>query len=137
VKYLLDTNVLSEPLTTLPSSVVLGRLARLGAHCVTAAPVIHELSYGAGILAPSRRRESVERYIREVVLRVYPVLDYTVAAAQWHASERSRLSRTGQPIPFVDGVIASIACVNGLVLVTRNMKDFKRFRGLDVESWHA
>jgi tRNA(fMet)-specific endonuclease VapC len=137
VKYLLDTNVLSEPLTKKPSSAVLGKLARLGAHCVTATPVVHELLYGVSLLPQSRRRESVERYIRDVVLQVYPILEYTLAAAEWHALERARLALAGQPVPFVDGQIASIAHVNGLVLVTRNTKDFKRFPGLGVESWHS
>jgi predicted nucleic acid-binding protein len=30
---------------------------------------------------------------------------------------------------------ASVAASNGLVLVTRNLKHFRPFRGLDVERW--
>jgi len=37
---------------------------------------------------------------------------------------------------FVDGQIAAIAKVNGLVLVTRNSSDFKKFSGLQLENWH-
>jgi tRNA(fMet)-specific endonuclease VapC len=137
LKYLLDTNVLSEPLTKRPSQRLLAKLARLGPHCVTATPVVHELAYGASILEVSRRRDAVERYLRDVVLRVYPVLDYTLVAAEWHASERARLSKLGKPVPFVDGLIASIAASNNVALVTRNIKDFARFRNLSVESWHS
>jgi predicted nucleic acid-binding protein len=37
----------------------------------------------------------------------------------------------------VDGQIAAIAAVNDLVLVTRNVRDFSGFAGLDVESWFS
>ncbi|MBI9084711.1 MAG: hypothetical protein JEZ11_14035 [Desulfobacterales bacterium] len=38
---------------------------------------------------------------------------------------------------FVDGQIAAIAFVNGLVVVTRNVSDFECFEGLQVENWHG
>jgi tRNA(fMet)-specific endonuclease VapC len=99
------------------------------------APVIHELRYGCKLLEPSRRRADVERYIDEVVLRIYPVLAYDQAAAKWHAEERARLSKAGRPPPYFDGLIAAIAKVNGLVLVTANVKDFRAFKDLSVENW--
>jgi len=37
---------------------------------------------------------------------------------------------------FVDGQIAAIANVNGLILVTRNIDDFKPFLRLKIENWH-
>ena len=57
-------------------------------------------------------------------------------AAEWHAKERARLSLTGCTPAFVDGQIASIAKVNGLILVTRNAADFKKFSKLELENWH-
>ncbi len=41
-----------------------------------------------------------------------------------------------QPPPFVDGQIAAIAYVNNLILVTRNIEDFKNFADLKLENWH-
>jgi tRNA(fMet)-specific endonuclease VapC len=38
--------------------------------------------------------------------------------------------------PFVDGQIASIAKVNGLILVTKNIKDYRSFSRLKTENWH-
>ncbi len=60
---------------------------------------------------------------------------YDDVAATWHAGERARLERAGKPRPFADGQIAAIAAVNELVLVTRNVKDFKSFRGLELTDW--
>ena len=41
----------------------------------------------------------------------------------------------GQTPLFVDGQIAAIAKQNDLVLVTRNLRDFKMFRGQKLENW--
>jgi predicted nucleic acid-binding protein len=35
----------------------------------------------------------------------------------------------------VDGQIAAIAHLAGLTLVTRNTKDFRRFKGVALEDW--
>jgi len=47
----------------------------------------------------------------------------------------ARPSKSGRPPPYFDGLIAAIARVNGLVLVTANVKDFRAFKELSVENW--
>ncbi len=69
------------------------------------------------------------------MLASFPILEYDSAAAEWHAAERARLEKAGETPPFVDGQIAAIASVNYLVLVTANEADFRRFNGLQVQSW--
>jgi len=136
-RFLLDTNVLSEPLARRPNALTMRRLGERSTESATAAPVVQELRFGASLLEPSRRRDAIERYIDDVVLRLYPVLPYDQAAAEWHAHERARQTRVGKPPPWVDGMLAAIARVNDLVLVTENVKDFRRFSGVRVESWRA
>ena len=99
------------------------------------APVWHELRFGCARLAPSRQREAIERYIADVVLASFPVLEYDRRAADWHAVERARLSAAGRTPPFVDGQIAAIARVNNLILVTSNTDDFNGFKGLRIQTW--
>ena len=99
------------------------------------APVWHELRFGCARLPPSRRRQAVERYIEDVVLASFPMLDYDREAADWHAVERARLSADGRMPPFVDGQIAAVAYVNDLILITSNTRDFRNFQGLQVQSW--
>jgi len=41
----------------------------------------------------------------------------------------------GRTPPFVDGQIAAIAFVHGLVLITRNEDDFVAFEELQIENW--
>ena len=137
VRYLLDTNVLSEPLRPRPDTRVLEKIKTYEGMLATATLVWHELWFGCLRLPPSKKRMTIEQYLEEVVGRYLPLLSYDERAARWHAEERARLARIGRLPAFVDGQIAAIAAVNGLILVTRNIADFSAFRGLRVESWHS
>ena len=133
--YLLDTNVVSEPVRPQPSEGVMRKLRLHGDESAIAAPVLHELRFGCARLPPSRRRAALERYLEDAVLVSFPVLDYGREAAEWHAFERARLVAIGRTPSFTDGQIAAIAHVNDLVVVTSNTKDFNDFQGLRVERW--
>ena len=135
MKYLLDTNTVSEPLRPRPNGGVIRRLHEHEGAIAIPAPVWHELRFGCTRLARSRQREAIERYIEDVVLGSFPILDYGWKAADWHARERARLTAAGRTPPNVDGQIAAIAHSNGLILVTSNTGDFRVFDGLRVESW--
>ena len=137
MKYLLDTNVLSEPLKAVPDQLVLTRMEQYRGNVVTAILVVHELYYGCYRLLLSRKRTMIERYINEIVLPSIPVLPYTEKAAEYHARERARLQALGKPPAFVDGQIAAIAYTNNAILVTRNSADFENFSGLQIENWHS
>lgn len=134
-RYLLDTNVLAEPLKPRPNAGLLHAIGRHAGALVTAAPVWHELTYGCDLLPASRRKTVIDRYLREVVAATLAVLPYDHAAARWHAAERARLEKSGRPPTFVDGQIAAIAAVNGAVLVTYNLADYRAFSELLLEDW--
>lgn len=137
LRFLLDTNVLSEPLKPQPNSAVLSELDLHAEHVATASIVWHELLYGVAALPKGKRRSLGERYLQNVIAANIPVLSYDVPAASWHAHERARLVAAGRSPPFADGQIAAIAAVNGLTLVTSNVRDFSAFRDLRVACWHA
>ncbi|MBI4603197.1 MAG: type II toxin-antitoxin system VapC family toxin [Planctomycetes bacterium] len=136
-RFLLDTNVLSEPLRPAPDPRVLARLKRHEDELATAAPVWHELLFGAFRLPHSKRRRAVETYLHEVLQRSLLILPYDSRAAEWHAGERARLAKIGRLPPFTDGQIAAIAAVHDLELVTMNVKDFRAFAGLKVVDWRS
>lgn len=135
LRYLLDTNVISEPLRPEPNARVMRRLRAHETEAAIPAPVWHELRFGAARLAPSNRRTAIERYLEDVVLPNFPVIEYDQQAADWHALERARLAALGRTPPFVDGQIAAISRVQGLTLVTANADDFSDFEGLRVRNW--
>jgi tRNA(fMet)-specific endonuclease VapC len=134
LRFLLDTNILSEPARPIPNANVLHQLDIYKSEVAVASVVVHELLHGCLRLPESRRREYLRNYIYESVLNL-PVFDYDLKAAQWHAQERVRLSQIGKTPAFVDGQIASIAYSNNLILVTNNVSDFEFFNGLSIENW--
>lgn len=135
LRYLLDTNIVSEPVSKKPAAGVLRRLRTVADQCAIAAPVWHELQYGCARLPASKRREALQDYLADVVLPTFEILPYDEDAALRHAAERARLEAAGASVPFVDGQIAAIALVNDLVLVTSNTRDFAAFSGLKVQDW--
>jgi tRNA(fMet)-specific endonuclease VapC len=134
-RYLLDTSVVSSPISKMPSPEIVKRLESHGHECAIAAPVWHELTYGCQRLPQGKRREALATYLQDVVRTSFPVLPYDESAATWHGHERARLDGLGKPAPHTDGQIAAIASVNDLILVTINVKDFARFKNLKVENW--
>jgi tRNA(fMet)-specific endonuclease VapC len=101
----------------------------------TCAVVWHALRYGVARLPVSKKRHAIETYLQEVVRTALPILPYDEESAIWHARERARLGRRGRPPAAADGQIAAIARVNELVLVTANVRDFRRFEDLSVQDW--
>lgn len=135
MRYLLDTNVLSEPVKPTPNAVILRQWREKADRICTAAPVWNELLYGCYRLPVSKRREKIERYLREILEPSLLILPYDARAAEWHAAERARLGGLGRTPPFRDGLIAAVARSQDLVLVTRNVRDFEEFEGLGIEDW--
>lgn len=134
LQYLLDTNVLSEPLRPAPDRRVLRWIEKHREAAATAAPVWHELRFGCHRLPPSTKRQMLERYLEEVLEPSLPVLPYDREAAEWHAEERARLTSMGRTPAFVDGQIAAVAAVNDLTVVTLNPRQFRPFQGLAIEA---
>lgn len=137
LRFLLDTNVISEPLRPAPDQIVLERLREHQAEIAIASVVWHELWYGCCRLPKSSKRTLIDAYLKDVVARAIPILAYDPRAALWHAEERARLAGVDRLPPFADGQIAAIAATNGLRLVTFNCDDFVAFQGLQVEDWRV
>ncbi|MCI0415723.1 type II toxin-antitoxin system VapC family toxin [bacterium] len=135
MKFLLDTNILSEPLKAIPNPKTLKKLHAHQGEIATATPVWHEMLFGCWRLPSSVKRRNIEDYLSNVVWPSVPILSYDTTAAEWHASERARLTLIGKAPRFVDGQIAAIARTNDLILVTGNIKDFALFAELHVENW--
>jgi predicted nucleic acid-binding protein len=126
VTYLLDTNVLSETRKRQPDTGVTEWVAatepgRLHVSVLT----LGEIEQGiARIRARGDHQQAagLERWLREmevgfadrILLVTLPV------ASAWGRQQHV------QPLPVVDALIAATARVNGLTVVTHNVKDFQR-----------
>lgn len=139
LRYLLDTNIVSEPVQQDPSERVVSQLEKRSDEIALPSVVWHELVYGAYRMAEGRRRSYLTHYLTEVVEPSMPMLPYDAAAARWHGQARAELEAEGRPTPFADGQIAAIAATRDLILVTENTSDFEPFEsvqeGLHVENW--
>ena len=130
IRYLLGTNVVSEPVKPEPSEAVLSRLRERSGEVALPSVAWHELVYGARRMDEGRRRDYLLEYLREVVRPSMPILPYGAAAARWHGRARAALEREGRPTSFADGQIAGIAATEELTVVTDNTSDFEPFAEL-------
>lgn len=135
IRYLLDSNIVSEPARQRPDPKVQARYQAHAQETAMPSVVWHELLYGLERVAPGRKRDFLAHYLLDVVHPAMPVLPFDAAAAEWLARERARLEARGRPRPALDGMIAAVAATRGLILVTRNTGDFVGYDGLHVENW--
>ncbi|HNP03079.1 MAG TPA: type II toxin-antitoxin system VapC family toxin [Agitococcus sp.] len=136
IKWLLDTNIISEAIKPIPDSNVINNLTLYSYQIAIAAPVWHELNYGLLRLPDGKRKEMVKKYLENVVSTL-TILPYDDVAAKCHAELRSIAQAKGQIIPFVDGQIAAIAISHNLTLVTRNLQDYRMIEDLKISNWFS
>jgi tRNA(fMet)-specific endonuclease VapC len=133
MKYLLDTNVISELVTRQPDPRVVDFVDALDADDTYLSVItIGELAKGIEKLTKSKRKQELETWLKEDLLvrfegRVIP-LDISVLLA-W-GTLAAKLEANGKTVPAMDSLIAATVQAHQLVLVTRNTSDFA---GTDIE----
>ena len=137
VIYLLDTNIISEPLAAKPNPSVMEKIRAHGTDLAITSVTWQELLYGMLLLPAGHRREQIKDYLLQRVGLSLPILGFDAAAARWQAEQLARLRSMGQTPAYPDSQIAAIAAVNQCVLVTRNVADFEAYQkaGLVIENW--
>ena len=131
-RYLLDTNILSDLIRN-PQGKAARRIARAGENNVcTSIVVAAELRYGCAKSGSLRLRKAVEDLLGEI-----DVLPFEAPADADYGDIRAALEAAGTPIGGNDLLIAAHARVLGATIVTANVAEFKRVRGVKVENWLA
>lgn len=130
MKYLLDTNVCIDLLRSHP--VVVERASMVGpSDCAISSISSYELRTGALNSAnPTKEMKRVELLVKTIRELVF---DRETAATA--AQVRVSTQKKGQPIGPYDILIAAQALQAGLILVTNNIREFKRVPGLEIEDW--
>jgi len=135
MRYMLDTNILIYVLNARPHhQAVLDCFDREESrNMVVSSITLAELRFG---VEKSRQPATTRRALQRVldVLNVAPFEDN---AAQRYGSVRAELEAQGKPIGPLDTLIAAHALSLDLTLVTNNVREFSKVRGLRVENWVA
>jgi tRNA(fMet)-specific endonuclease VapC len=129
-KYLLDTNICIYTIKNRPRRVRDAFIRFQDQLCVSTVTAM-ELIYGAEkSLVPERNLGVIEGFLARLA-----VLDYDLPAAEHTGQLRAELHKRGKPIGPYDQMIAGHARSLGLILVTNNLREFKRVPGIRVENW--
>jgi tRNA(fMet)-specific endonuclease VapC len=131
MKYLLDTNVLSDFVRGVPG--VLSRL-RAEPSTVIAVSAITKMEVEYGIARNARLSSAVSVAMR-TLLDAVTILSFGREEARIAARLRATLAIKGKPIGAYDVLIAATGLHHGLIVVTANTGEFSRIGGLAVEDW--
>jgi tRNA(fMet)-specific endonuclease VapC len=130
MRYLLDANAISA-LVADPRGAVARRLEKVGErNVVTSIVVSAEVEFGV----KKKRSPELARKVRNVMRRLF-IAPLAAPADERYAALRLDLERRGRLIGPNDMLIAAHAMALDAVLVTDNMQEFSRVRGLKLENW--
>lgn len=130
LRYLLDTNILSELIRN-PQGIVADRIAEVGEESIcTSIVVASELRFGAKKRDSTRLSEQLN-----IVISAIDILPLEHPADHRYAVLHCELEKAGLPIGPNDMLIAAHSLALDLILVTANVKEFSRVSGLSVENW--
>jgi len=127
VSFLLDTNVVSEWTKPRPNPGVVALLEAQDEDGLFLSVItLAELRRGVDRLAAGRRRPLLDNWLRSDLPARFAgrLLGIDAATADAWGRLIARRERAGRPMGVMDGWIAAVAEVYGLVLVTRNAADF-------------
>ena len=130
--FLFDTDAISELLRHRPAMTYINWLMKVPREeQFTSAVVIGELYKGA------YRSQARDRHLTNIEQRILPavtVLPYDTDTAKIFGKIRAQLEESGTILPDADIQIASTALGHNLVLVTGNVRHFKRISGLKLNN---
>jgi tRNA(fMet)-specific endonuclease VapC len=134
VNYLLDTNAVIALLKNNPAGVRnrLRRVVSEGASIAVPSVVLYELWYG--VARSERRRENAER-LRVFLSGNINIVPFDEEDAVAAGDLRAALETAGTPIGPYDLLIAGQALRSRTTLVTANVSEFARVRGLALQDW--
>jgi toxin FitB len=124
---LLDTNVVSQAMKPDGSSNVRSWLnSKNKSDLYLCSPVVAELRYGAEIMPTGRKQEALLMACDTIEREKFAgrILPFDQTAAHHFARLRAIRKAAGEPLPVMDGVIASIAAAHAMTLATGNTKHF-------------
>ena len=132
MNFLLDTNICSAHLKR-PAGLMHRFVQHAGGLCISTIVLaaLYTWAYNR-----KNRAEAVQRIENDLLADVI-VLDFDSACANQFGMVRAQLLQVGISVSRLDLLIASVALVHNLTLVTHNTADYRNVPGLRLEDWLA
>ena len=130
IKYLLDTNIVIYVLKRRPTEVleIFNKNAnRMAISSITLSELIYGTEKSQNV---DKNLEAIEEFISHL-----DVLSYDAKASQHYGQIKAALEKKGEIIGENDIHIAAHSVSQGLILVSNNLKEFKRVPNLALENW--
>jgi predicted nucleic acid-binding protein len=125
---ILDTNVISEAMRPSPSPAVMHWLeAQPLSDLATTTISVAEIGFGLARLPFGRRRSEGESSFRNILQRSFGmrIFGFDRLAADAYGELVAARERDGRPLVGLDALIAAIASSRGLLIATRDVRDFE------------
>ena len=125
---ILDTNIISEFMTSPPASSVLEWLNAQDSLSLSLTTIsIAEIGFGLRIMPMGKRRRLLEERFEQFVTTAFEsrILSFDEAAARKYGEIKGHRKEIGRPLSGLDGQIAAIARANGFGVWNILLKNFE------------
>lgn len=129
MKYLLDTNICIHFFKG--KFGLINKIDEIGIeNCTISEITLAELVYGAENSTNPKKNHAIIAQFSDQV-KILPVFDCIYK----YGKEKARLRKSGLIIGDFDLLIGCTATENHLIMVTENIREFKRIKGIKIENW--
>lgn len=130
IKYMLDTDTCIYTINRKPAHLKRIFNTHIGQMCISS------VTWGE-LICGAEKSEAVERNLDQLqgFAARLEILHFGEHEAAQFGQIKAELELAGQPIGSYDMMIAGHARSAGLVLVTSNLREFKKVKGLRLENW--
>ena len=131
MKYLLDTNtciyIINKHSSKIQKKFERLKIGDVGISAITYA----ELQFGVSNSSkPEQNQEALNEFLGPL-----DILDFPADACQLYGEVRAQLTNSGKLIGPLDLLIGTHALSLKSILVTNNVNEFSRIKGLKIENW--
>lgn len=129
MKYLLDTNICIHFFRGKFNLIDKFQEVNID-NCAISEITLAELNFGAENSSnPKKNLQLIDNFSEQ--MKILPIFN----SINIYAKEKVRLRKKGEMISDFDLLIASTAIANDLIMVTENIKEFKRIKDIKIENW--
>lgn len=129
MKYLLDTNICIHFLRG--KFNLIDKLTKVGIeNCAISEITFAELIFGAeNSTNPRKNHDLIEKLVAQTT--ILPIFNSILR----YGKQKAKLRKRGIMISDFDLLIGCTSIENNLIMVTENVKEFKRIHGIKIENW--